>query len=137
MLQLSLVADLLTVVAAVLEREGRILIGRRKRTGKHPLKWEFPGGKVEPGEDLRAALARELREELGIAADIGEEMDRYEVRYGDGPPTLLVFLRVTRFQGEPRNLDFEQIGWARPDELAGFDCLEGDLAFLNKLEAHG
>ena len=69
----------LDVVAAVMMRDGKILIGQRKRGGRHPLKWEFPGGKVEPGEDPRAALARELREELDVEAVIGEEMDSYEV----------------------------------------------------------
>ena len=121
------------VVAAVLERDGTILIGQRKRGGRHPLKWEFPGGKVEPGEEPRAALARELREELGIEASIGEEMDRYEVRYGDGPTALLLFYRVTEFQGDPQNLDFEQIVWERRERLADYDFLEGDVAFVKKL----
>jgi 8-oxo-dGTP diphosphatase len=128
-LQLSL----MVVVAAVVEREGRILIGQRKLGGKHPLKWEFPGGKVEPGEEPRAALARELREELAIAAEIGAELDRYDVRYGDGPLTHLIFYRVTKFGGEPRNLDFEQIAWAHPESLPEYDFLAGDRAFIAKL----
>ena len=64
----------MTVVAAVIERDGKILIGQRQRTARHAFKWEFPGGKVEPGEDERTALKRELREELGIDAEIGEEI---------------------------------------------------------------
>ncbi len=128
-LQLSL----MVVVAAVVEREGRILIGQRKSGGKHPLKWEFPGGKVELGEEPRAALARELREELAIAAEIGEQLDRYDVRYGDGPLTDLIFYRVTRFEGEPQNLDFEQITWELPRRLRDYDFLAGDIAFIGKL----
>ncbi len=62
----------IVVVAAVIERDCRILIGQRKRESKHALKWEFPGGKVEPGEAPPSALARELREELAIEAVIGE-----------------------------------------------------------------
>jgi 8-oxo-dGTP diphosphatase len=123
----------MVVVAAVLEREGRILIGQRKRGGKHALKWEFPGGKVEPGEEPRAALARELREELAIVAEIGEELDHYDVRYGDGPLTHLIFYRVTKFDGEPKNLDFEQIAWERPERLPEYDFLSGDIAFVGKL----
>jgi 8-oxo-dGTP diphosphatase len=123
----------MVVVAAVIERDGLILIGQRKRTGRHPLKWEFPGGKVEAGEEHRAALARELREELGIEAVIGEEMDRYEVQYGDGPRVELCFFRVTDFRGEPRNLDFEQIVWAPRGALGEFDFLEGDLRFIGGL----
>lgn len=123
----------MVVVAAVIEREGSILIGQRKRTARHALKWEFPGGKVEPGEDHRAALTRELREELGIEALIGEEMDRYEVQYGDGPQVELFFFHVTEFRGEPRNLDFEQIVWAPRHELRSYDFLEGDLRFIARL----
>jgi 8-oxo-dGTP diphosphatase len=125
----------MTVVAAVIERDGKILIGQRQRTARHAFKWEFPGGKVEPGEDERTALKRELREELGIDAEIGEEMDRYEVQYKDGPRTLLIFLHVTKFQGEPQNLDFEQIAWAARSELASYDFLEGDMPFNAKLQS--
>jgi len=121
-----------TVVAAVIERDGLILIGQRKRTGRHPLKWEFPGGKVELGEDPLAGLARELREELGIDARIGEQLDAYDVRYADGPLTHLQFYRVVEFTGEPANLDFEQIAWTEPHRLRQLDFLEGDRAFLRK-----
>jgi 8-oxo-dGTP diphosphatase len=118
------------VVAAVIEREGLILIGQRKASGRHPLKWEFPGGKVEPGENPRAALIRELREELGIEAAIGEQLDTYEVQYGSNEPTQLLFYRVTKFDGEPANLDFEQILWELPGRLRDYDFLEGDVRFL-------
>ena len=121
------------VVAGVMVREGKILIGQRKSTGRHPLKWEFPGGKVEPGEDPRAALTRELREELSVDAQIGEELDSYEVGYGDGFQLMLRFFRVTGFQGEPRNLDFEQIAWENPGRLPEYDFLEGDVLFISRM----
>jgi 8-oxo-dGTP diphosphatase len=121
------------VVAAVIEREGNILIGQRKPRGRHGLKWEFPGGKVEPGENLRAALVRELREELGIEAQIGEEIERYDFSYAAGQPIRLVFFRVTEFSGEPENLDFKQIAWAHPKQLPGYDFLEGDKDFVRRL----
>ena len=117
----------------MIERAGRILIGQRKATGRHPLKWEFPGGKVEPNETPRAALARELYEELGIRAQIGEELDAYRFRYGTGPLTHLRFYRVTDFEGEPVNLDFAQILWEYPEKLASFDFLEGDRPFIERL----
>ena len=123
------------VVAAALIRDGKILIGQRKRTGRHPLKWEFPGGKVEPGEDPRAALARELREELNVEAVIGEELDSYEVSYGDDFRLMLHFYRVTEFRGELRNLDFEQIAWEKPERLPSYDFLEGDITFVSKIAA--
>jgi 8-oxo-dGTP diphosphatase len=127
-LQLSL----MVVVAAVIERNQQILIGQRKRSGKHPLKWEFPGGKVEPGEDPKQALERELREELAIAATIGEELDRYDVQYPGGPLTHLIFYQVTTFEGEPKNLNFEQITWESRSRLHSYDFLAGDESFLKK-----
>lgn len=121
------------VVAAVIERKGQILIGQRKARGRHGLKWEFPGGKVEPGEEPRAALARELREELGIEAQIGEEIERYDFSYDTQPTTHLIFFRVTEFVGEPENLDFAQIAWAERQRLPEYDFLEGDVAFVRRL----
>jgi 8-oxo-dGTP diphosphatase len=120
------------VVAAVLERDGRVLICQRKG-GRHALQWEFPGGKVEPGEEPQAALARELREELAIEAMIGEELARYNVSYGDDPVIELAFFRVTRFLGEPENIQFEQILWERRDRLPEYDFLEGDIEFVGRL----
>lgn len=126
------------VVAAVIERGERILIGQRRAGAKHALKWEFPGGKVEAGEEPRAALERELREELAIEARIGDEIESYEFRYaGADRVTQLVFFRVTEFRGEPRNLDFAQIVWEPVAALAGYDFLEGDVEFVRRLAARG
>ena len=121
------------VVAAVIERAGLILIGQRKPRGRHGLKWEFPGGKVEPGEEMRDALVRELREELGIEARIGDEIDRYDFSYSAGHVTRLIFFQVTEFTGEPVNLDFAQITWVQRDRLPDYDFLEGDVAFVRRL----
>ncbi len=125
------------VVAAVIERNGpdgkMILIGQRLPGGRHPGKWEFPGGKVEPGEEPRAALDRELREELGIEAQIGGEIDRYDFRYGEGAPLRLIFFRVSEFTGEVINLDFAQIVWALSDKLTDYDFLAGDVEFVKRL----
>ena len=123
------------VVAAVIEREGRILICQRKG-GRHALKWEFPGGKVEPGEDSRSALARELREELQIEAQIGAEMHAVSVRYGRGQFIRLQFYQVTEFSGEPINLQFEAIAWEYRLNLPNYDFLEGDIEFVRKLAAN-
>ncbi len=121
------------VVAAVIERQGQVLICQRGRDSRHPLKWEFPGGKVEPGETPEDALARELREELAIDAQIAGELHRQEVRYPNGPSLTLLFFLVTEFRGEPRNLQFEQMVWADPRRLADYDFLEGDLEFIRRL----
>jgi 8-oxo-dGTP diphosphatase len=122
------------VVAAVIEREQRILICQR-RGGRHAYKWEFPGGKIEPGEDSRSALVRELREELAIEAVIGALLHTETVRYSSGPAIHLEFFHVTDFSGEPLNLEFEQIVWERRGNLPQYDFLEGDIEFVKKLTA--
>jgi 8-oxo-dGTP diphosphatase len=121
------------VVAAIIEQNGRILICRRTAHQSHPLKWEFPGGKVEPGESPEQALTRELQEELGIAGSVGQEITRYQYAYSGRAPIVLIFFRVTAFTGSPQNLIFEEIRWEQPDRLAGFDFVEGDLEFLHSL----
>ncbi len=124
------------VVVAVMERDGLVLICQRKPGGRHPLKWEFPGGKVEPGETNEAALARELQEELGVSAEVGPEITRYEYAYPGRPPVLLIFHRVRGWRGQPLNLAFAEIRWERPGRLPEYDFLEGDREFVRRL-AHG
>jgi len=124
---------MLQVVAAILEREGQILICRRTPQQSHPLKWEFPGGKVEAGETPKAALTRELHEELGILDAASDEIVRYQFAYPGKSPILLIFLRVTSYSGEPRNLIFHEIRWESPDRLASFDFLDGDRDFIRSL----
>jgi 8-oxo-dGTP diphosphatase len=121
------------VVAALIERSGRLLIAQRKQTDRHPLKWEFPGGKVESGESPRGALRRELEEELAIRASIGAEITRYEYAYPNRSPITLIFYRVTRFQGEIRNVVFNEIRWEVPENMRGYDFLEGDKDFIERL----
>jgi 8-oxo-dGTP diphosphatase len=123
------------VVAGIIEREGRILICRRTREQSHALKWEFPGGKVEPGETAGQALERELEEELGIRGARGAEITRYEYIYPGKNPIELIFFRVTEFDGEPVNLIFHEMRWEPPRKLTGFDFVEGDLAFIGALPA--
>jgi 8-oxo-dGTP diphosphatase len=127
-----------TVVAAgILRRAGRILICQRRRGQEHPLKWEFPGGKLEPGETPPEALVRELKEELGIEAAVQTELTRYEFAYPNKRPILLVFLEVPAWQGDIVNHIFEQLEWAAPAELSAHDFLEGDIDFLTWLSDRG
>lgn len=121
------------VVAGVLARDGKLLIGQRQATDRHALKWEFPGGKVERGEQPREALVRELREELGVEASIGVELARYEHVNAKKGPLLLIFHRVDSFDGEPANAAFEQIRWEDPEKLPDYDFLDGDLDFVRRL----
>jgi 8-oxo-dGTP diphosphatase len=118
------------VVAGVLERDGKILICQRRADQPHPLKWEFPGGKLEPGESPEIALVRELREELGIESEPGSEIMRYEFTYPGKQPIRLIFREVTQWRGQIENRIFETILWESPQALPALDFLEGDAAFL-------
>jgi 8-oxo-dGTP diphosphatase len=119
-----------TVVAAVISRGQDVLVCQRSATGTHPLKWEFPGGKVEAGESLEIALERELREELTITALHPEEITRYEFAYPAKPPILLIFFSVGQYSGNLQNQVFQQIEWSPRAKLARYDFLEGDLPFI-------
>lgn len=123
------------VVAAVIHRDGKILIGQRRKTDSHGLKWEFPGGKVERGEKPQAALQRELEEELGIQARIGPEIGRHMYEYPRRATIQLIFYSVNQFGGEPQSLAFESIVWEEPARLPGYDFLEGDVEFVKSLAA--
>ena len=122
-----------TVTAAVIERGGRVLICRRRLDQDHPGKWEFPGGKLEPGEEPSQSLRRELREELGVEAKIGPEITRYEYRYAGRKPIRLIFFRVTEFTGDPDYSQFHEVEWTPPAALLGYDFLEGDVEFVREL----
>ena len=121
------------VVAAVIERDGAVLICQRQRSDSHPLKWEFPGGKVEPGESPAEALERELEEELAIQARIGRELWRVRHQYKGRPPFQLIFFAVREFRGEPQNRAFERMLWEEPGRLPEYDFLEADADFVRAL----
>jgi len=127
------------VVAAILEREGRILIGQRTAAQSHPLKWEFPGGKVEAGETPEQAIIRELEEELGIAARNLNEITRYRFAYPGKDEIELIFLRAAEYTGEMRNRIFHDLRWEAREALANYDFVEGDRDFLRGLytDAYG
>ncbi len=121
------------VVAAIIERGGRILICRRQPHQSHPLKWEFPGGKVEPGESPEQAVARELEEELSIRDAAGSEITRYQYSYPGKNPIELIFYRIESFLGIPENRIFAEMRWELPAALPNFDFVEGDRPFLESL----
>ena len=98
-----------------------------------PLKWEFPGGKIEEGEQPRNALHRELEEELGMDATIGDEVARIRHEYKSGNSVELRFFVVREFRGEIENRIFKDLRYASPTELPSFDFLEADLKLVSDL----
>jgi 8-oxo-dGTP diphosphatase len=123
----------LDVVAALLFSQGRVLACQRSADGSFPLKWEFPGGKVESGENAAAALARELREELGIASEGFTQVFAHVHSYPDAATVNLRFFVVANFAGALVNRVFEHIRWVEPEELSALDFLEGDRAVVRWL----
>ena len=121
------------VVAALIERGDEILICQRSQDQPMPLKWEFPGGKIEPGEEEIAALRRELQEELGILAEIGEKVASVEHQYKNGGAVELHFYRVQQFKGELENRIFAQIRWVNRRDLRSFDFLAADHDIVGQL----
>jgi 8-oxo-dGTP diphosphatase len=123
------------VVAGLIVKEGKLLVCQRTRHQTMPLKWEFPGGKIENGEQPRDALRRELEEELGILATIGDEVRRIQHEYPNGGMVELRFFVVREYQKEIENRIFRDIRWAEPKDLPTFDFLEADLMLVGELAA--
>lgn len=123
------------VVAALILKDGKVLICQRTRHQTMPLKWEFPGGKIEEGEQPRDALRRELDEELGIDAKIGEEVARIRHEYSGGRTVELRFYVVHKFSGEIENRIFRDVRWSARSELTSYDFLEADRELVQDLAA--
>ena len=121
------------VVAALIFQNEKILVCQRTRHQTMPLKWEFPGGKIEPGEQPREALRRELQEELGIEANIGDEVARIRHDYKSGSAVELRFFTVREYKGEIEYRIFKDMRWAERSELPSFDFLEADLGLVRNL----
>jgi 8-oxo-dGTP diphosphatase len=123
------------VAAALIMRGGEILIGQRRPDQPMALLWEFPGGKIEPGESPEQALARELSEELKIQASIGAPVTRIRHNYRHGGAVDLQFFAVYEFDGEIDNQIYEQVRWVRLEDLTGYDFLAADRGLIRDLAA--
>jgi 8-oxo-dGTP diphosphatase len=121
------------VAAALILRDGKVLICQRTRHQPMPLKWEFPGGKIEEGEQPRDALRRELDEELGITAHIGEEVARIRHDYKGGGAVELRFYVVHQYRGEMENRIFRDVRWVARGELPEYDFLDADLGLVGEI----
>jgi 8-oxo-dGTP diphosphatase len=123
------------VAAALIIREGQVLIGQRRPDQPMASMWEFPGGKIEAGETAQQALVRELSEELGIRASIGAPVTRIRHNYRHGGAVDLQFFVVRQFVGEIVNHIYQQIKWVRLEDLPSYDFLAADRGLIRDLAA--
>lgn len=121
-------------VGVVLDQSRRVLISRRAPGSHQGDLWEFPGGKLEPGESLRHALARELREELGI--EIGRSSPLLQVRHDYGDRRVLLDVHVVwDFAGEARGLEGQPLAWVAPGSLGHYPFPEGNVPIIGAIAA--
>ncbi|HVZ41768.1 MAG TPA: (deoxy)nucleoside triphosphate pyrophosphohydrolase [Candidatus Kapabacteria bacterium] len=126
-------APIAVVVGLLSNSDGRILLCQRPAGKPYALQWEFPGGKVEPGESAAEALARELREELGIEAEIGPMLHNTTSRYTDGGLFAVAYYGVTQWNGAIANMGFADIQRVEPAMLTAFDILAGNVELCTML----
>ncbi|HEY0759216.1 MAG TPA: (deoxy)nucleoside triphosphate pyrophosphohydrolase [Acidisarcina sp.] len=123
------------VVAALILRADKVLICQRRPDQPMALKWEFPGGKMEPGETAEEALKRELEEELGIDAIIGDRVARTRHLYRSGGAVDLQFFAVRQYDRELTNRIFHELRWCNLRDLPGYDFLAADRNLVRDLAA--
>ncbi len=118
-----------------LGRSGEVLVCQRRANQAMPFKWEFPGGKIEPGESPQEALKRELQEELGIEAEIGRKAAVLRHVYQNGGEVELQFFVVEHYAGEITNHIFHDVRWEKLENLPGYNFLEADRQLVIDLAA--
>ena len=122
----------LLVTAAIIEHDGKILLARRREDAPYPLMWEFPGGKLEPFEDPRDCVVREIREELAIEISADTVYDVVYYRYPER--TVLVMAYLCRWlSGEIRNLEVAEHSWVLPGEIPAFQLLPADVPLAARI----
>ena len=121
------------VVAALILREQQVLICQRRPGQPMEMQWEFPGGKIEPGETPEQALRRELQEELGIDATIGNSIANVVHNYRNGGAVHLQFFTVHQFEGVLQNKIFNDVRWSPLKDLPSYDFLAADKKFVRDL----
>lgn len=123
----------LLVTAAILQQDQQILLTRRPDGSRHAGLWEFPGGKLDPGESPQQGLQREIREELGIEVEVGEVFDVIYHCYDWGAVLLLAY-RCSVRSGEIRNLGVAEHRWVAPADLGSYPILPADIPLIERLQ---
>jgi 8-oxo-dGTP diphosphatase len=124
----------LLVVGGVIVKKNKILICQRSSGNEHPLKWEFPGGKVKNQEEPQQALKRELNEELKITIEHPIYLCEYMFEYQDlGKKVILIFFLINEYSGEISNSVHNQLKWIEIKQLSDYDFLEGDHEIIKKI----
>jgi len=121
------------VAVAIIRQNGKIILCQRKQGGRYGLMWEFPGGKIEPGETVRGCLERELREELSIEIRAIDRVESARAHYDDGGLFEVAYCHVSAYEGEITNNVFEAVRWVSPTELRTMNILEGNAQIVARL----
>lgn len=127
----------LVVAGLIIADDGRVLITRRKDDQPMGGQWEFPGGKLEPGEAPTAGLARELREELGVEVEVGRAWDVLHHAYPEFDLLMIVYACRLAAGATPRPVEVADLAWCRPAELGGYAILPADAPLVDRLVAEG
>lgn len=127
------------VVAAVMEKDGRYFIAKRPMKGRHPGKWEFPGGKMDPGETPEESLRREMMEEFSIETEVGHFIGSHEHQYEQYGLAIIDLLayRVNHISGEIVLNDHEEAAWVTPEEMLQYDFVGADYFLVEHLRSGG
>lgn len=125
------------MVAGLIVEGGRVLLTQRTAEQSMPLKWEFPGGKMEAGESPEEALARELQEEIGVQVEVGRVWDTLFVTYPDFDLLMLTYSCQLIGAKRPRCQEVADLAWVEPAAMVKLDILEADAPMVKRLLTEG